>query len=51
MPVYTVKYEIELFPSPVIIELVCKSEEEMKEVYESRRTNGNCKRVTQNITE
>jgi len=44
-PKYSVKYEIKAYPDDVIVEIICKDEEEAKAVYEDRLSRGTLKNV------
>jgi len=48
---YSIVYEVDVNPTPVTVEVVCKDLEELESVYESRRDNGQLKKVRKKIKE
>lgn len=42
---YSVQYELDVPPTPVTVEIVCKDIVEANQVYNDRKTNSNLKNI------
>ena len=42
---FSVQYELDVQPMPVVVEIVCRSKEDQEQVYQDRLGNMNCKRL------